>query len=141
MTGSFRVLHLREDAAGESYFDELEVSQLLTQFAPPALPFLVSSTETASGYAVISIPVGWIGKRHPSPHRQILFCLSGALKVTASDGTTRIVDTGNVWLMEDTRGKGHESEVISRVPVNAAIVFLPGSNQADRAGSRTSKKI
>src|SRR5262249_38068702 len=110
------------------HFDELEVSQPLTQFAPPALPFLVSGVERASGYAVIHIPVGWTGERHPSPHRQILFCLSGALKVTASDGTVRIVDTGKVWLMEDTEGKGHESEVASEVPFNAAIVFLSHSD-------------
>jgi quercetin dioxygenase-like cupin family protein len=84
----------------------------------------VSSVEKAAGYAVIRIPVGWIGERHPSPHRQIAFSLSGALKVTASDGTVRTVTAGNVWLMEDTQGRGHESEVASDVPFEAVVILL-----------------
>jgi quercetin dioxygenase-like cupin family protein len=127
MSASFRVIRLSEDAAGESHFDDYEVNQQLSQFAPPALPFLVSPAETASGYAVIRIPVGWVGERHPSPHRQMCFCWSGVLKVTASDGEVRTIEPGKIWIMSDTGGKGHRSEVVSDEPFEAAIVFLPNA--------------
>jgi hypothetical protein len=128
MAVSYRVIRLREDVAGESHFDDFEVEQQLSEFAPPALPFLVSPAETASGYAVIRIPVGWVGERHPSPHRRICFCWSGALKVTASDGAIRVIEPGKIWLMTDTEGKGHESAVVSDEPFDAALVFLPNSH-------------
>ena len=125
MPPSYRVIRLSEDAAGESHFDSLEVEQTLSQFAPPALPYLVSAIDAASGYSVIRIPVGWLGERHPSPHRQMCFCWAGAVKVTASDGAIRMIEPGTIWLMTDTQGKGHESEVVSAVPFEAVLVFLP----------------
>ena len=124
MTASRRVVSLTEDAAGESHFDDHEIALEVNDFAPPATPFLVSSVTEASGCVVIRLPVGWVGERHRSPHRQILFCLSGALKVTASDGETRVIETGDSWLMADTRGKGHATEVVSDKPCDAAIVLL-----------------
>ena len=128
MTTPCRVMRLSEDSEGESHFDEVEVEQTLSKFAPPALPFLVSQTESARGYATITIPAGWVGERHPSPHRQICFCWSGALKVTASDGEVQVIEAGKSWLMTDTDGKGHESEVVSSIPFEAVLIFLPSSN-------------
>jgi hypothetical protein len=125
MTESLRVLCLGEDEAGESHFDEFEMPRPLTNFAPPAIPFFVSAVQMATGYVAIRIPVGWVGNLHRSPHRQILFCWEGALKVTATDGTVRTVAAGNVWLMGDNRGKGHKSEVVSNVPFDAVIILLP----------------
>ena len=51
-------------------------------------------------------------------------CMAGALKVTASNGDTRLVEVGSVWQMEDVTGKGHWSEVASPVPFDAAIIVL-----------------
>ena len=64
-TETLNVVRLSEDDGGESHFDEYPVSQILTPFAPPALPFFVSSVEGSSGYVTIRIPVGWIGERAP----------------------------------------------------------------------------
>jgi hypothetical protein len=125
MTVPYPFVLLTEDDSGESYFTTGEISRTLRDFAPPATPFFVSAVENASGYVVIRLPGGWAGEPHPSPHRQILFCLSGALRVTASDGDSRIIKTGDAFLMEDTRGNGHRSEVISKEPVDAVIVQLP----------------
>ena len=134
MTAPYPFVLLTEDDAGESHFTTGEIARTLRDFAPPATPFLVSAVETASGYVVIRLPVGWAGEPHPSPYRQILFCLAGALRVTASDGDSRIVRTGDAFLMEDTGGKGHRSEVISDEPVDAVIVQLPSGNQGSRSG-------
>jgi hypothetical protein len=124
MSDAFDVLRLTEDAAGESHFSRFDLPLTETPFAPPALPFLVSPVMPAKGYVAIRIPVGWVGELHQSPYRQILFCMAGALKVTASDGEVRLVEAGSVWQMEDVHGKGHWSEVPSPVPFDAVIVLL-----------------
>jgi hypothetical protein len=56
----------------------------------------------------------------------MLFCWSGALRVTATDGSARTVKAGNAWLMGDNHGKGHQSEVVSDVPFDAVIIILAG---------------
>lgn len=124
MGNAFNVLHLTEDAAGESRFGEFDLPLHEIAFAPPARPFLASPTMSAKGYVAIRIPAGWAGELHRSPHRQILFCLSGALKVTASDNEMRLVEAGSVWQMEDVSGKGHWSEVATPVPFDAVIILL-----------------
>ena len=129
MTESFNVVRLNSDGAGESYFDSYKFLRVLQDFAPPAPPLFVSPFEEASAFAVICLPAGWIGEPHPSPNRQIMFCLSGSLRVTASDGNVRTIEAGNALLMADTWGKGHKSEVISRGPVEAVVIKLPVSNR------------
>jgi quercetin dioxygenase-like cupin family protein len=121
----FEVQRVRMDEAGESHFDAYTVRQTLKDFAPPARPFFVSDVERATGYVVIHLPVGWIGEPHPSPRRQIVFCLSGSLTITTSDGDRRSFQAGGAYLLEDTSGKGHTAEVTSNVPVSAVIVQLP----------------
>ncbi len=118
------VLRLYEDDAGESRFDTYDISMQLKDFAPPADPLYVSEAESATRYVMIRLPAGWGGARHPTPRRQILFCLGGALRVTASSGEERQVVAGDAWLMADTTGKGHTTQVISESPVDAVIVQL-----------------
>jgi hypothetical protein len=119
------VIRLSEDPFGESHLGVSEEPLLLNHFAPPAVPFYVSQLHQAQGYVAIRIPVGWVGVLHRSPHRQILFCTAGALKVTATDGSVRTVSAGDAWLMEDTTGKGHHSEVVSPGPFDGVIILLP----------------
>ncbi|HVY20929.1 MAG TPA: hypothetical protein VHA70_12755 [Bauldia sp.] len=119
---------LTEDAAGESHFDSFTVERPLMEFAPPALPFFASSVQPARGFVHVRIPKGWVGAAHPAPQRQICFCLGGALKVTASDGTVRTIGPGDAWQMMDVTGKGHAAEVVSDVPFDAVMVLLPESS-------------
>jgi quercetin dioxygenase-like cupin family protein len=125
MGAPLKVLRLFADASGASCFDSFEIARDLRDFAPPALPLLASDVKTATGYAVLRLPVGWIGDRHPSPKRQILFCLAGKVRITADIGEPRTVAMGEAWMMEDTAGSGHTTEVISDVPFDAVVVQLP----------------
>lgn len=123
MSDRVRMLELTADDQGESRFDEVEVQLALLDFAPPAAPLLVSASEAASDYVLIRLPAGWVGEAHPSPHRQILFCLKGAMDVSTSAGEKRRISAGDIWVMADTSGKGHRTVVIDG-PVDAAIVRL-----------------
>ena len=50
---------------------------------------------------------------HPAPRRQYIINLDGGVKITASDGESRIIGAGEVLLVEDTSGKGHLSKSVS----------------------------
>jgi quercetin dioxygenase-like cupin family protein len=121
---SLNVIRTYTDDQGRSGFDSYSISQTLQQFAPPADPVFVSARGAATGYVVIYMPPGWVGKPHPSPHRQILFCLSGGMRITSSTGEIRTLNTGDAWLMGDTTGEGHKSEVTSKEGTNVVIVQL-----------------
>jgi hypothetical protein len=47
---------------------------------------------------------------HPAPRRQYIVNLDAGVKITASDGESRVIGTGEVILVEDTTGKGHLSQ-------------------------------
>jgi hypothetical protein len=119
---SFNVIRTLTDSNGKSQLDSYTVAQKLQQFAPPADPVFVSERMPASGYVVIFMPPGWVGKPHPSPRRQILFCLSGGMRITSSTGEARTLAPGDAWLMGDTTGEGHKSEVTS--PEGASVVIV-----------------
>lgn len=98
-------------------------------FAPPAPALDVSDPLPASGLMVLRFPPDWLGGWHPSPYRQWGFMLSGAIEVTASDGTTCELRAGDSVLLEDTHGKGHLTRVLgdtevwwvsARIPAGAA---------------------
>jgi hypothetical protein len=125
MTVPMKVLRLYANESGLSCFETVEIQRDMLEFAPPAPPLYVSKPEPATRYVVLRLPVGWTGEQHPSPARQILFCLSGRVRVTPGVGDPVIVAVGDAWLMEDISGRGHETEVISQDPFDAVVVQLP----------------
>jgi len=110
------------DAAGESRFEEDEVTFVERSFAPPAGPFALSDPEPSVALTFVSLPAGWDDVVHPSPRRQTLLGIAGTVRVTTTDGVARDIGPGTVWRMEDTSGKGHHTRVIGDVPYLAAIV-------------------
>jgi hypothetical protein len=124
MSTSLRVLRTYANAAGESCFNTYEIQRGLRNFAPPAAPLFASEIAEASGYTVLRLPVGWIGERHLSPKRQILFCLSGRVRITPDVGNPQIIAAGDAWMMEDTEGSGHKTEVISEEPFDAVVIQI-----------------
>jgi hypothetical protein len=71
---------------------------------------------------MIQLPPGWVGEPHVSPRKQVLFCLSGSVKVTCSTGEAAVLSAGMGMAMSDVAGKGHKSEVISAEAANAVII-------------------
>lgn len=124
MTNHVEVLRLYADDDGESRFDTVEIPMALKDFAPPGDVLYVSEPRAATQYVHIRLAAGWGGECHPSPRRQILFCLAGAMDVIASTGEIRAIAAGDTWLMADTHGKGHVTRVTSEGPVSAVIVQL-----------------
>ena len=107
-------------------------------FAPAAPPLNVSVLGEALALSLVGGSGAWGGETpHPSPARQVMCVLVGALEVRASDGTARTLRPGNLLLLEDTSGKGHSSRFLSEEVVLAAVrltgVARPSSHGVDRA--------
>ena len=115
---------LYSDAYGESHFEDIEIDLTLTEYAPPAPPLELSSITPAKQFGFMNTPAGWASDWHPSAARNIFFVLTGEWEVTTSDGETRRFSAGSVLLVDDTKGKGHRSEVVSQTDSLAVMVQL-----------------
>ena len=102
-----RIHNLYTDASGESHFRDIEVewvdqkraSRLSKRLPAAGIIF----RETAGTH-----DVDW----HCAPRRQYIINLDAAVKLTASDGESRVIGAGEVILVEDTTGKGHLSQAV-----------------------------
>lgn len=112
------------DDYGDSHFKDFELEFESVNFAPPAPPVDLSTFTPTSQLVFFKIPAGWYGDWHPAPKRQFFCCLSGQAELTTSDGETRIFRSGDVFLLEDIKGKGHRTKVIGEEAFVAAVVQL-----------------
>ena len=102
-----RIHTLYVDANGETHVRDLEVQwveerpggKLSKRFPATGIIF----RETAGDY-----DLDW----HPAPRRQYIINLDAGVKITASDGESRVIGAGEVILVEDVKGKGHRSQAI-----------------------------
>ncbi len=112
------------DSTGESHWTRAQVTLQERVFAPPAANIEVSTPEPATRLMFLRLHAGWNEPIHPTPIRQKLICLSGKVRVTASDGDAQDIGPGDVWHMEDLTGKGHHTQVIGDQDFEAVIVQL-----------------
>jgi hypothetical protein len=78
--------------------------------------------QSASGFALLNVPADWSGDWHPTPFRQWLLFLSGSATIQASDGLQCEVVAGEIVLLEDTAGRGHQTRVVGAQQVLIASV-------------------
>ncbi|WP_424984720.1 hypothetical protein [Microbulbifer sp. S227A] len=116
---------LVEDADGISRFVDREAVLPFRDFVPPAAPLMISDAMTATGFVFLTLPAGWRGIRHRSPHCQIAAILSGCFRVRAGSGEVRDFRAGALFWMADTTGEGHESSAEGGEPVTMLIVQTP----------------
>lgn len=104
------------DAAGESHFDEGQLTFTLEDYAPPANPIAVHPLANVTGATLLQMPGNSFEDWHPAPRRQFAFILQGTVEVTVTDGEVRRFEQGDIVLLEDTTGKGHTTRIIGDVP-------------------------
>ncbi|MEM1314119.1 MAG: cupin domain-containing protein [Pseudomonadota bacterium] len=114
------VLYAGED--GLSRWRDEPIALVPRLFAPPAGPIAASDPDPAETLLFLELPPGWDDPAHPSPRRQTLLVLSGAVEVRSGDGEIRLIGPGDVWRMEDTRGEGHHTRVHGEDTFRAAVV-------------------
>jgi len=117
-----RYHHLYCDEAGVSHWRNVEIALEERVFAPPAAGIHVSEPELVKALMFLKLHAGWSEPAHPTPKRQTLVCLAGAVLVTAGDGEIREIAKGDVWRMEDIGGEGHHTRVIGEADFEAMVV-------------------
>ncbi len=119
-----KYVRLYADSEGVSHFEDVDVPNKSMNFAPPAPPADVSEPISAAQMLFVRLPLGWSGDWHPAPKRQFGILIEGELEVSAGDGEVRTFKAGDVRLLEDTFGKGHQTKVVGDRDVLTAIVQL-----------------
>ncbi len=108
---NFNYCRIYAGADGESHFEEVRLPMQRADYAPPAPPLDHLALGDASTLAVISADDAWDRETyHPAPARQFMLILRGHGKVTISDGSSRDFGPGDVFLLDDTTGRGHATK-------------------------------
>ena len=119
-------LYTGED--NETHFEDVPVTFVYQDYGKgiPTVWFPKDGIMEAAGFHFVSMPAGWDGgEPHPAPSRQFIMPLSGEMEFQVSDGEKRVFGPGDVLLVEDTKGKGHISKMVSTGPGLFAVVPLP----------------
>ena len=106
-----KYIRLFVDATGLSHFQDCTLPLATRDFAPPTTPLESTDFIPAMGFAVVRFAANWSGPWHASPYRQWFFMMSGSITVTAGDGTTRTLNTGDAIFLDDQGTKGHLTRV------------------------------
>ena len=103
-----KIHRLYTDAQGESHFTDMEV-----EYVESTPAGRLSRRLPATGIIFREVPPTYDLDWHPAPRRQYIINLDNGVQITASDGESRVIDAGEVILVEDTTGKGHLSKAIN----------------------------
>jgi len=100
-----RIHNLYADENGETHFRDIEIE--LTETGPDGT---ISKQFPATGIIFRNNPGDWYYGSHRTSRRQYVVNLDAPHQVTASDGETRTIGAGEIYLVEDLYGKGHLSQ-------------------------------
>jgi len=117
-------LRIYADAVGCSHFEIKNIGLASKDYAPPAPPLNTSAAESAERSIFLELPVGWYGVWHPTPVRQWLILMSGECEFEAGDGERLTRKAGDVVLLDDTSGKGHQTNVLGNEAVRIAAIHF-----------------
>jgi len=97
-----KLIRVYNDADGESHIDDVEI-----ELDGEGTEGQASHMWSVEGIIFREIQPGGSADWHPAPRRQLAINLSGEANIEVSDGTKRRVGPGQIFLVEDTTGKGH----------------------------------
>ena len=104
-----RIQSLYADETGETHFRNMEIE--LTEVGPDGA---TSKLFPAKGLIFRTTPGDWFFDWHRATRRQYVVNLDAPHQVTASDGETRVIGAGEIYLVEDLSGKGHLSRGLGK---------------------------
>ena len=74
---------------------------------------LATATQAAVSVSFVSRRDGAFTDFHPAPRRQYMLYLTARVQLGLGDGSSVIMEPGDVLLAEDTTGHGHTSSVLA----------------------------
>lgn len=100
------------DTEGVSHYGDAELQLSLEDYAPPANPIAVHALTDSGSATLVFLPPGTSEDWHPAPRHQFAIIVRGTVEVTAGDGEARRFGPGDIVLLEDTTGIGHQTRVV-----------------------------
>jgi hypothetical protein len=97
-TGSDGESHLQ--VLSESQFDFVERENTRT------------AVEDATGVVFAKRPDGYFSNFNNAPRRQYVLYLTCSVEIGLGDGSSLVMDPGDILLAEDSTGRGHSSSVV-----------------------------
>ncbi len=102
-----RIHNIWVDDQGETHFRDIEV-----EWGEQGPSGRYSACQPATGIIFRQVQPDYDLDWHPAPRRQYIVNLDAAVEITVSDGETRVIGAGEVFLVEDITGKGHLSKAV-----------------------------
>ena len=112
---------------GESHFEDLDIPYDITDLSPDSKTWSSSSlrpgltqdhslsgifTPKTKGVIFGRQQKGPVREIHSTPHRHYYVGVAGMGEIEVGSGEVRRLGPADVWLLEDTRGKGHITRVV-----------------------------
>ncbi len=104
----------------ESHFGEIDIE--LRDKGGPASS--VSDPQQSTGMVFRNTTGDYHLDWHNAPRRQYVITLEGQVEIEVGDGTKRRFGPGEMFLAEDTTGRGHISRAVDNQPRKSVFVFL-----------------
>ena len=117
-------LRIYADEAGCSHFEIRAVEMKASNYAPPAPPLNTSIPEASDNSVFLELPVGWYGDWHPTPVRQWLILMTGRCEFEAGNGEKMVRKAGDVVMLDDLTGQGHQTKVLGDESVHIAAIHF-----------------
>ena len=114
-----RVHNLYSDTDGHSHFRDVEI-----ELSEPGLSGLLSKPQPVGTLMFREVPPGVLLDWHNAPDRRYAIVLNGRVQFTASDGEARVLGAGEVLLVEDTTGRGHQAKSLDGPAFRAIFVTI-----------------
>ena len=121
---SIEYLRIFADEKGCSHFETKTIDLEAKDYAPPAPSLNTSIMASADSSVFLELPTGWYGDWHPTPVRQWLVLMSGMCEFEAGDGEKITRKAGDVVMLDDLIGKGHQTKVLGDESVRMAAIHF-----------------
>lgn len=121
---SIEYLRIFADEEGCSHFEIKTIDLEAKNYAPPAPSLNTSSLETADNLVFLELPTGYYGDWHPTPVRQWIIIMTGMCEFEAGDGEKATRKAGDVVMLDDLTGKGHQTKVLGDEFVRMTAIHL-----------------
>lgn len=120
--------HVYADASGVSHFRDEQFDFREQRPGGPTMHAL----PTGPNAMLLRLHPGEVEDWHNAPKPWFLFVLQGMSEVTVSDGEVRRFGPGSVVLMEDVKGKGHQTRTVGNIDHIAAVVPVSEASTASK---------
>lgn len=111
------------DELGESHIEDAELE--FDTYATAGSVFQLSKVATNIAEVRIVEDEPDFSDFHVAPRRQFVIHLNGGTGVTTSDGAHREIRAGELFFVEDTTGKGHQTTIRRPETGKRTTLFIP----------------